>query len=66
MKIFGLKIGYQFNFLFQYAKHFIVGPSTFHWWGAWLNKSPNKICLRPSNINPSNNENFWPKDWISI
>lgn len=52
--------------LFQYAKHFIVGPSTFHWWGAWLNKSPNKICIRPSNMNPTNNENFWPKDWISI
>ena len=55
----------DFN-LFQYAKHFIVGPSSFHWWGAWLNKNPNKICLRPSNLNPSNNENFWPKDWVSI
>ena len=52
--------------LFRYAKHFIVGPSSFHWWGAWLNKTPNKICIRPSNINPSNNENFWPKDWLSI
>ena len=52
--------------LFQYAKHFIVGPSSFHWWGAWLNKNPNKICIRPSDLNPSNNENFWPKDWISI
>ena len=55
----------DFN-LFQYAKHFIVGPSTFHWWGAWLNKTPNKICIRPSKLNPSNNENFWPKNWISI
>ena len=53
-------------YLFQYAKNFIVGPSSFHWWGAWLNKNPNKICIRPSNLNPSNNENFWPKDWISI
>ena len=52
--------------LFQYAKHFIVGPSSFHWWGAWLNKNSNKICIRPSNLNPSNNKNFWPKDWISI
>ncbi len=52
--------------LFQYAKHFIVGPSSFHWWGAWLNKTPDKICIRPSNLNPSYNENFWPKDWISI
>ena len=53
-------------YLFQFAKNFIVGPSSFHWWGAWLNKNPNKICIRPSNLNPSNNENFWPKDWISI
>ena len=53
-------------YLFQYAKNFIVGPSSFHWWGAWLNKNPDKICIRPSNLNPSNNENFWPKDWISI
>ena len=55
----------DFN-LFRYCKHFIVGPSSFHWWGAWLNENPGKICIRPSNINPSNNENFWPDDWISI
>ena len=55
----------DFN-LFRYCKHFVVGPSSFHWWGAWLNENPNKICIRPSNINPSNNENFWPNDWISI
>ena len=24
----------DFN-LFKYSKHFIVGPSSFHWWGAW-------------------------------
>ena len=52
--------------LFRYAKHFIVGPSSFHWWGAWLNENSDKICIRPSNLNPSNNENFWPKNWISI
>ena len=55
----------DFN-LFRYCKHFIVGPSSFHWWGAWLNENPGKICIRPSNINPSNNENFWPNNWISI
>jgi len=55
----------DFN-LFRHCKHFIVGPSSFHWWGAWLNENPEKICTRPSNINPSNNENFWPNEWISI
>ena len=53
-------------YLFKYCKHFIVGPTTFHWWGAWLNENPSKICIRPKNINPSNNENFWPDKWISI
>ena len=55
----------DFN-LFRYCKHFIVGPSSFHWWGAWLNNNPDKICIRPSKINPSNNKNFWPEDWMSI
>ena len=59
------KILNDFN-LFKYSKHFIVGPTSFHWWGAWLNKNPNKICLRPSNINPSNNKDYWPEDWISL
>ena len=26
----------------------------------------NKICIRPKNINPSNNLDFWPESWISI
>ncbi len=53
-------------YLFKYSKHFIVGPSTFHWWGAWLNEYPSKICLRPSNLSPSNNLDFWPDTWTSI
>ena len=53
-------------YLFKFAKHFIVGPSSYHWWGAWLNESKNKYCLRPSDINPSNNSKFWPDNWVSI
>ena len=53
-------------YLFNFSKHFIVGPSTFHWWGAWLNQNENKICVRPSKINPSNNSSFWPDEWVSI
>mgnify|MGYP001201453384 FL=1 len=55
----------DFN-LFKYCKHFIVGPSSYHWWGAWLNNNPGKICVRPRNINQSNNNEFWPDYWISI
>jgi hypothetical protein len=55
-------------YLFSLCKHFIVGGSTFHWMGAWLNKNRNKLCIRPKNIflNPSNNINFWPNNWIKI
>ncbi len=55
----------DFN-LFSYAKHFIVGGSTFHWWGAYLNENPGKICVCPSNINPSGNSNFYPTHWKRI
>ena len=53
-------------FLLTQCKNFIVGPSTFNWWGAWLSDKKNKICIRPKNINPSNNKNFWPENWIKI
>ena len=44
----------------------IVGPTSFHWWGAWLNNNKNKICLRPKDINVSNNADLWPEYWISV
>ena len=55
-------------FLMSKCKHFAVAPTSFHWWAAWLNNGTDKICLRPSNefLNPSNNSDFWPKNWIEI
>lgn len=53
-------------YLLTQCKYFIVSPSTFSWWGAWLSKRKNKICVRPKNLNVSNNKDFWPKDWKSI
>ena len=53
-------------FLLTQCKYFIVGPSTFHWWGAWLSNFENKICVRPKNLNPSNNKDFWPEKWVII
>ncbi len=53
-------------YLLTQCKYFIVGPSTFSWWGAWLSNQEDKICIRPKNINPSNNVDFWPKDWFPI
>ncbi len=53
-------------YLLTQCKYFIVGPSTFHWWGAWLSPHEDKICVRPKDINPSNNIDFWPENWVKI
>jgi hypothetical protein len=53
-------------YLLTQCKYFIISPSTFSWWGAWLSKRKNKICVRPKNLNVSNNKDFWPKDWKCI
>jgi hypothetical protein len=53
-------------YLLTLCKYFIVSPSTFSWWGAWLSKRKGKICVRPKNLNVSNNKDFWPEDWKSI
>lgn len=61
----------SFNlFLLSSCKHFIVTPSTFNWWGAWLGKHKNKIVTRPSEnfftLFKVNNNDFWPNDWTII
>ena len=53
-------------YLLTRCKYFIVSPSTFSWWGAWLSQRKGKICIRPKNLNVSNNKDFWPKEWKSI
>ena len=57
-------------FLMSQAKHFIVIPSTYNWWGCWLASNNGKIVLRPSNDIFSNvqigNKDFWPESWIKI
>jgi|694.fasta_scaffold140138_2 hypothetical protein len=55
-------------YLLTKCKYFIVGPTSFGWWGAWLSKFKDKIILRPADniLNPSNNFDFWPEKWISI
>jgi hypothetical protein len=54
--------------LLRMCQHHIVGPSTFHWWPAWLNykNSKDTLVVRPIDLNPSNNKDFWPSDWYKI
>ncbi len=58
-------------YLMTLCKHFIVSPSTFSYWGAFLSNNKNKICLGPPNIKNksgyygfSNNKDIRPDWWF--
>ena len=57
-------------FLISKCSNHIVIPSSYNWWGAWMNNSKNKCILRPADNFFSNfkinNIDFWPFDWIEI
>ena len=47
------------------CNHVITGPSTFSWWGAWLNENPNKIIIAPD-INLWYREGYREGAWCSV
>ena len=53
-------------YLLLNCKNFIVGPTSFHWWPAWLNSRENSIIIRPKDIDISNNSDFWPNKWTPL
>ena len=54
-------------YLSTLCKHYIVGPSTFHWWSAYLNENQKKICICPTeDLKFSSNIDIFPEEWIKL
>jgi hypothetical protein len=54
--------------LMSNADHHIIANSSFSWWGAWLNPSPEKIVIAPRQwfLNGTNDTDLIPSSWIRL
>jgi hypothetical protein len=54
--------------LMSQADHHIIANSSFSWWGAWLNPSPDKIVIAPRRwfLNNTDDHDLIPPSWIRI
>ncbi|GFI22648.1 O-antigen biosynthesis glycosyltransferase WbnK [Lachnospiraceae bacterium] len=57
---------YEELLIMSQCKHNIIANSTFSWWGAWLNRNPQKIVIGPEHWLNNSNENIMPERWIKI
>lgn len=51
-------------YLMTHCRHYIVSNSTLHWWGAWLNPSPDKTVIAPAA--GWSNADILPPDWTAL
>jgi len=55
--------------LMSHCKHNVIANSSFSWWGAWLNPSPQKVVIAPAKwfgTLPHDTSDLVPSSWIRL
>jgi hypothetical protein len=57
--------------LMSQCRHHIIAPSSFSWWGAWLNPSPEKLVVSPPhhrwlNFRNCDTSDVVPNSWVQL
>ena len=61
------KESYRDMQLMSLCNHNIIANSSFSWWGAWLNRNPEKIVIAPTRwMNNGGWVDIIPNDWLKI
>jgi len=63
------KKSYEDMRLMSLCRHNIIANSSFSWWGAWINKNPDKIVIAPSpafDVMGLKDYDFYPNSWMLL
>lgn len=62
------KTSYNDMRLMSLCRHHIIANSSFSWWGAWLNPSPEKIVVAPKKwfANQNDVKDLFPQGWTTL